>query len=114
MIALIGKKMGYNTLDFMAFLEVLWAGHTQSQLFPNKRSIENTTQPGACQSLSLPRKGLTGKFDDSIRYEKDFFWAFDIGLRISGFVPAWAVDMEDTYNGFFFHEGTERHQKGRC
>ena len=27
MIAFIDKKAGYNTLDFMTFLEVLWAGH---------------------------------------------------------------------------------------
>jgi len=29
MIALIGKKAGYNTLNLMAFLEILWAGHIQ-------------------------------------------------------------------------------------
>jgi len=60
MIALMGKKVSYNALDFQAFIQVLWAGHIQSQLLPNKRSIENTKQPEPCQSLFIPDYGFKG------------------------------------------------------
>jgi hypothetical protein len=50
--------VSYNALDFQAFLEVLWGGHIQSQLFSNKRSIENTKQPAHCQSLFIPDYGF--------------------------------------------------------
>jgi hypothetical protein len=56
----MGKKVSYNALDFQAFLEVLWGGHIQSQLFSNKRSIENTTQSGPCQSLFISDYGFKG------------------------------------------------------
>jgi len=49
----MGKKVSYNALDFQAFLQVLWAGHIQSQLLPNKRLIEKYHSTGGFVNLYL-------------------------------------------------------------